>query len=54
MNWEDKFRYFSKNVTTVENQRDVLAARNIKKFAFLDNPTTFFKEVYSGAGKKAE
>lgn len=38
----------------VENQRDVLAARNIKKFAFLDNPTKFFKEVYSGAGKKAE
>lgn len=31
----------------VENLRDVLAARNIKKFAFLDNPTQYFSEVYT-------
>lgn len=29
-----------------ENYRDVLAAQNIKNFAFLENPTKFFKEVY--------
>ncbi len=34
----------------VENQRDVLAARNIKKFAFLSNPTQYFSEVKERQG----
>lgn len=32
-----------------ENLRDILAARNIKRFAFLDNPTNYFNEIYIGA-----
>ena len=38
----------------VENQRDVLAARNIKRFAFLSNPTQYFSEVYAGQGMSGE
>jgi putative transposase len=38
----------------IENARDVLAARNIKRFAFLDNPTHYFSEVYTLAGSEEE
>lgn len=43
----------------ISHKRDILAANNIKKFAFLENPTKFFKEVYDsnktpwGTGKES-
>jgi putative transposase len=38
----------------VEHQRDVLAAKNIKKFAFLSNPTQYFSEIYTGQDMSGE